>query len=153
MNIAIKGIFHERTEDAPFIGALICADNCFFKCKNCINEDIKQLKSIYMNETEIINKVLSNKFNKGVILSGLEWSLQPKEMIKLIYKAIENNLEVIVYTGLDIKKILYKIPELKTKNIYIKCGKYDERKKTNNNIQYGVRLDTTNQKIYKMRNI
>lgn len=32
---------------------------------------------------------------------------------------------------------------------YIKCGRYDATLKTNDNIQYGIKLATSNQRIYK----
>jgi pyruvate-formate lyase-activating enzyme len=71
MKIKIKGIYHERTEDAPFIGALICANDCKFNCKNCINEELKYSNGYYMEDIKIINEVLFNSFNKGIILAGL----------------------------------------------------------------------------------
>ncbi|MFA6914191.1 MAG: MBL fold metallo-hydrolase [Endomicrobiia bacterium] len=59
--IAIKGIYPERSEDAPFIGALVCADNCHFNCKNCINDELKYSKSFYIEDKDIIklDKTLS----------------------------------------------------------------------------------------------
>ena len=39
--INYKTIVNERTEDAPFIGALISAIDCKFNCKKCFNQDIK----------------------------------------------------------------------------------------------------------------
>lgn len=151
MEILIKGIFHERTEDAPFIGALICADNCKFNCLGCCNEEYKTLPSYYMNDSEIINEVISNKFNKGIILAGLEWTLQPKEMFRLIELAVNNQLEVILYTGMNYDSLIKKFPKLLNYNIYIKTGKYIEKLATdNNNIQFGVKLASSNQKIYKI---
>ena len=151
MKIAIKGIFHERTEDAPFIGALICANNCKFNCLNCCNEEYKSLPSYYVEDHQIIQEIKSNEFNKGIILSGLEWTLQHKEMFRLIELAKDNNLEVILYTGMDYIKLIKKFPKLLNYNIYIKAGRYIEKLSTNDNIQYGVKLASSNQKIYKMQ--
>lgn len=151
MKIAIKGIFHERTEDAPFIGALICADNCKFNCPDCFNKEYKTLPSYYMEDYQIIQEIKSNNFNRGVILSGLEWTLQPKEMFRLIELAIDNDLEIILYTGMDYNNLIKKFPELLNYNIYIKTGRYIEKLSTNDNIQYGVKLASSNQKIYKIQ--
>jgi organic radical activating enzyme len=152
MKIKIKGIYPERSEDAPFIGALICSDNCNFNCVDCCNDDLKFLPSEYVNDYKIIQKVKSNPFNKGIILGGLEWTLQSKEMFRLIELALDNQLEVILYTGLDLAVLINKFPELLNYNIYIKTGKYIEELKTNNNIQYGVKLASLNQKINQIKN-
>jgi organic radical activating enzyme len=152
MIINIKGIYHERYEDAPFIGALICAVDCNINCTGCFNQHLKELPNIEKDSKDIINEVLSNKFNQGIILSGLEWTLQKNEMKELIYLAKQNNLKVILYTGLNEEyfKInfndIYQIPD-----IYIKFGSYKENLHCNNNIQEGIKLATSNQHIYKLR--
>lgn len=152
MIINIKGIYHERTEDAPFVGALICSSNCNIGCFNCFNQHLKSEPIIKMESYKIITQVLSNPFNKGIILGGLEWTLQPKETKQLIKLARKNNLEVILYTGLNedvfISKFLeiYEIP-----NIYIKFGRYDENLKCDDHKQYGVALASSNQKIIKTK--
>lgn len=151
MNIKIKGIYQERTEDAPFIGALICADNCYFNCPNCINEDLKHTQSIVVKDTDIIQEVLSNPFNKGIILGGLEWTLQPQEMIRLIQLALQNKLEVILYTGMTKEELYKNIPEVFNYDIYIKYGKYVEFLKVDNYKMYGVALASSNQKIIKVK--
>ena len=149
MRILIKGIYHERTEDAPFVGALICANNCNFNCEDCINNDLKYSAGYYMEDIDIINNIKSNPFNKGIILAGLEWTLQPKEMLRLIELALENSLEVILYTGMDENALFNKFPQLKTTNIYVKCGRYDKNLKVDNYRIYGVNLASSNQKIIK----
>ena len=151
MNISIKGIFHERTEDAPFIGALICANNCNINCKNCFNQHLKSEPTINIEDYRIINEILSNPFNKGIIFGGLEWTLQLDELKQLIELGKKNKLEIMIYTGLSEEifiekfKKIYEIP-----NIYIKFGKYDVKYKCNN-IQYGVNLASSNQKIIKTK--
>ena len=64
----IKGFEHERNQDAPFIGCLIIAYNCFNNCKHCFNQHLKNKPSIEMSAEEIINEVKKNPFNKGIIL-------------------------------------------------------------------------------------
>lgn len=150
MKIAIKGIFHERTEDAPFVGALICANDCQFNCPGCFNQYLKQIKNYYMEDYEIINEVLSNPFNKGIILGGLEWTLQAEEMLRLIKLALDNHLEVILYTGLNEQELQNNFPELFKLPIYIKCGRYIKNLHTNNYSMYNVKLSSSNQKIIKI---
>ncbi len=98
-----KGIFHERTEDAPFTGALISACGCRIGCKNCFNEHIKAVETRIQSPESILDEVEMNIFNDGIILAGLEWSLQPKELITLTKEAIRRNLKVMIYTGYDKK--------------------------------------------------
>lgn len=99
MKIRYKTIEHERTEDAPFVGALISAIDCKFNCKGCFNTELKKEKTKTESAEKIIAQVKMNPFNKGIILGGLEWSEQPLEMMELCKVASENGLEVMIYTG------------------------------------------------------
>ena len=151
MIIRIKGIVHERVEDAPFMGALISAIDCKFNCKGCFNQSIKKLPTIEMDSEDIIKKVLENPFNEGVILAGLEWSLQPCELRELVRVSLNNNLKVIIYSGLTEEEFALKFPDIYNLNegIYFKFGRYLENLTTDNNIQYDVKLASSNQKIIK----
>ena len=109
MKITYKGIVHERTEDAPFVGALICADACNFKCKGCFNKHLKKEPAMTAEHTEIIAEVKANPINQGVIFGGLEWSLQPLELLELIREAVANDLEIIIYTGCEFTEFQYRM--------------------------------------------
>jgi organic radical activating enzyme len=146
--IRYKGIIHNVLNDAPFIGALIIAPSCKNGCKNCINHHLKTNGIFYENTAkEIIKKVKSNGLNKGVILSGLEWSESPQSMIKLTKEALDNNLEVIIYTHLKEENFMKKAPGLKGIPIFVKFGEYKEELKTEDNVHFGVKLATSNQYI------
>ena len=148
MKIRIKRIEHERVEDSPFVGALICAVDCNINCPGCFNQHLKDEPTIVMDSQDIVNEVLANPFNKGIILSGLEWTLQPEEMEELIWLARKNKLQVILYTGLDEKVFKVKFTSIyNMPDIYIKFGSYKEDLKCNDNIQHRVKLATKNQKI------
>lgn len=150
MIIKTKGIVHERVEDAPFMGALICAVDCKFNCKGCFNQHLKNLPTIEMDSEEILDEVIKNPFNEGIILAGLEWSLQPNELRELVNSAINKELKVIIYSGLNEEEFKLKFPDLYSlKNIYFKFGRYEEDLKVENNIHYDVKLATSNQKIIK----
>jgi organic radical activating enzyme len=146
--IKYKGIIHNVLNDAPFIGALIIAPTCSKGCKNCINEHLKT-NGVFYNHTEkeIIEKVKSNGLNRGIILSGLEWSESLESMIKLTKEALKNNLEVIIYTHLKEENFMKKAPGLKGLPIYVKFGEYNQNLKTEDNIHFGVKLATRNQYI------
>lgn len=149
MNIRIKGIAHERTEDAPFMGALISAIDCHIDCKGCFNQHLKNESTIILDSKTIIREVLKNPFNKGIILGGLEWTEQPEEMKELIKIALENNLQVILYTGLSEDMFNKKFSDICKLNIYIKYGNYDEQCKTQELKCYGVKMASNNQTINK----
>jgi len=99
MKIRYKGITHERTEDAPFVGALICATDCKFNCKGCFNQKLKNERTITKSAEKIVSEIKENPFNEGIIFGGLEWSLQPQELLELASIASKENLKVMIYTG------------------------------------------------------
>lgn len=147
--INYKKIEHERTEDAPFIGALISACNCNFNCKNCFNQNLKKAPVINKTLKEIFEEICCNKFNKGIIFGGLEWTNQIDEL-KLLAAAAKNcGLKTMLYTGRIFEDKI--VQELFSTNLfdYIKCGKYKEKKKSINHIEFGVTLASDNQHIYK----
>lgn len=147
--IKYKAIEHERVEDAPFMGALISACNCNYNCKNCFNQKVKDLPVISKLVDEIIAEIKSNIFNKGIILAGLEWSLQMDECIALATGAKANGLQTIVYTGADISSPIIKQYIHSNVFDYIKYGSYREDLKAANHIEHGVVLASYNQHILK----
>ena len=148
MKIRYKLIEHERFEDAPFVGCLISSIDCSLNCKNCFNQHLKQYQTIIKDSKDIINEIINNPFNEGIILGGLEWTEQFEELIELINLSLQQGLKVMLYTGLEEKEFKERFPQIYNQKIYIKFGRYDESKKNNNN-QWGVNLSTTNQKIMK----
>lgn len=104
MLIRHKGIIHERSEDSNFIGALISAIDCKFKCKGCFNRHLKTMPYRVDDSEDIIREISSNPFNEGIILGGLEWSLQPIELLELVALASKKGLKVMIYTGCELKE-------------------------------------------------
>lgn len=155
MDIKYHGIDHEVLSDSPFIGALIKASSCKRGCKGCINEHLKKLIPKENNEEEIIQEVKSNKLNCGIILGGLEWSESPNETLSLVLEAFKNNLDVMIYTHnlekeyikkVDLKKMISESKK-NNKKFYVKYGEFLKNKKVDDNIQFGVKLATSNQYI------
>ena len=100
--VRYKYIEHERSEDANFIGALIVASDCKIKCRGCFNRDIKKMETKKDTAQNIIKEVLSNPFNEGIILAGLEWSSTPTDLVELVTEADKHGLKIMIYTGLDL---------------------------------------------------
>jgi len=77
----------------------------------------------------------------------------------------DNNHDELLHMLMDLKSLNKKIwlftryeindvPEFEyTLCDYIKTGKYDSELVCNNNVNFGIKLATSNQKIYEMRNI
>jgi len=149
MIIRYKGIYHENIKDAPFIGALICAIDCNIGCIGCCNQHLKKFPILKNNVKDVLDEVLSDKFNKGIILGGLEWTMQADEMMCLVGNAIYHDMKIMIYTGLDEKKFQKRFPEIfYLTDIYIKFGKYDKNLLCNDNIQHGIKLASSNQNIF-----
>lgn len=184
MKIRYKGIIHERTEDSPFVGALIIAPTCKMKCRGCFNKDLKKQENLTATAQEIIAEVQDNPFNEGIILAGLEWSESPSELLELMIEASDKGLKVMVYTGCELEQFQARIgqscaekvgvpKELKeekdsliwtyigsqildfyiTDDYYIKCGKYLHSEYTADRVQFGVKLASSNQNIYKIERV
>ena len=149
MNINYKGLEHERTQDAPFVGALVSACDCKFDCTNCFNQKIKTLPTKTKDSVDIIKEITSNIFNKGIIFGGLEWTVQIDELLNLSKIAKQNGLLTMLFTGHTFNYINTNYHYILDNIDYIKCGTYQEELSVINHIEYGVVLATSNQHIYK----
>lgn len=157
--IEFRGITHERTQDAPFVGALICAPYCHIGCKGCFNQHLKDAPLIKLKAKDVIKEVMSNPLNEGIILAGLEWSYSLPQAIELILEAQKSGLKTIIYTGLEYPVFMDKLREAFKFNenkfinmvcgLFIKAGPYDSSKKLDQPRRIlGIQLATSNQKVY-----
>lgn len=146
MKIKIKRIEHERIEDAPFVGALISGVSCNLGCPGCFHEYLKTEPTIEMEDVDIIREIKENPFNEGIIFGGLEWTTQPSELRTLISLALQNDLKVMIYTGLNREEFMQSFRDLTELQIRIKFGPYMKKmKKIIDNT--GIVLASENQKI------
>ncbi|MBQ8195285.1 MAG: 4Fe-4S cluster-binding domain-containing protein [Oscillospiraceae bacterium] len=150
MKVNYKAIEHERLGDAPFVGALISACDCPFNCPNCFNQELKYYPILSEDVDDIISHVKENIFNDGIILGGLEWSLQADECLALCRAAKQQGLKTMVYTGCDYDSPYVKRLIESGVVDYVKCGRYKEAERTANHIEFGVTLTSANQHIYKI---
>jgi len=149
INISHKGIVHERFEDAPFIGALIIANQCTRSCKGCFNQHLKQSPPLTHTAEELVWLVKQNPLHEGIILGGLEWTNQPVEMLTLIKTALLHELDLILYTYFEEAVFAHKFPEVYSLPIYIKFGDYRSDLPPYTCPLTGVRLASSNQHIRK----
>lgn len=179
MKIRYKGIEHERKGDAPFVGALISAISCSFNCKGCFNKKLKREITMFATAEDLIDTVLSNPFNEGIILAGLEWTLQPLELLELCKVANQKGLKIMIYTGCDLEEFYKRIGKavirvtgadipdddvsvqtmvgrvtldyFVSNTYYIKTGTYDKNEKDDNYYSLGIKLSSKNQMVYEIK--
>lgn len=140
-----------RSLDVFTIGCTGC-------CKNCCNPEIKSFnnKGISIDETLLKIKEFKNNFNNlidriiivgGDPVDGEKYTGEVSLMINKIKKITDK--PVYLFT----RHKLEDIPQsLKDCVDFIKTGEYKPELITDNNIQYGIKLATSNQIIYKKEN-
>lgn len=122
-------------------------------CTNCHNPESWDFnKGIYYKDwfINIQNKIKDfNNMIDNIMIFGGEPLDQPiNRLIKLLMFLRDFNKKIWLFTRCEFEEI----PEIvKIYCDYIKTGRYIEKLKTENNIQYGIKLATSNQKIIKCR--
>lgn len=147
MKIRYKGIEHNNTTDAPFIGARICAIDCHRGCPNCFNQELRNRCYESIDCEKLLTMVQQNSLDCGIILGGLEWTEQPMEMIHLVVKAIERQMAVAIYTGMSQEQFEEDFSILTSLPIYVKFGSYKNELPPRYEAAFGVQLASENQYI------
>ena len=122
------------------------------KCKNCHNPEGWNFKAgkEYNSEyyQEIKNKV--NNFDniiKNIMIMGGEPLDQEKDEFNSFLSDMKKLNKIMwLFTRYDIEETPDNINEFFD---YVKCGRYLEELTTDSHTQYGIKLATSNQKIYK----
>lgn len=135
---------------------------CTHRCEGCHNPSTwSQNFNSKLFTKEVEESVLSHfksneQFYDNLCLSGGD-PMHPDNITDITsfvdkFKALFPNKEVWLYTGFDIDNIFYDTVKLKLFNKcdYVKCGRYIKDLKCKDNIQYNIKLATSNQNIYKI---
>jgi len=117
MRVKHKGLEHEVTTKAPFVGAVINAATWKHRETSADIVKLKQSKNVVSTSEQIIEEILSKPFNEGIIFAGLEWGNQPVEFIDLFRLANEAGLKVMVYTGYSFESFTEKIGRAAAKHL------------------------------------
>ena len=115
---------------------------CPYKCKGCHSKYLWEYKGNYISD-DMDN--LLNKYDgliTCVCFMGGDQNID--ELTHLMAHIRDKNLKICIYTGCEEKSV---IEHLMTLCDYIKYGRYVENLTTDNNIQHGVKLATSNQKF------
>jgi anaerobic ribonucleoside-triphosphate reductase activating protein len=122
------------------------------KCIGCYNKELQnfnigeEYNERYFNKIKEKVLIFSNIIENLMVLGGEPLDQNQKEFLEFSRDLISLNKQMWLFTRYDIKNIPYEIKKICD---YIKCGRYIKELSCENNIQYGIKLATSNQKIYK----
>lgn len=126
------------------ISLVINVSGCPHKCEGCHSQYLWEYEGNYIAYD--FNNILN--FYGGMItcvcFMGGEQNVD--ELESYLKYVEEYGLKTCLYSGCDsIEEISELLPYLD----WVKIGRYEESLRTDNNVQYGIKLATSNQKIYK----
>ena len=120
--IKIAGIVEESIVDGPGIRFVIFTQGCPHKCVGCHNPQTHDFNmGRYENIDKLAQKIDENPLLSGITLSGGEPFLQSLELVQLIEKIKNKNLNVITYTGYTYEELI----QSKNKNVLDLLNKTD----------------------------
>lgn len=106
MKIRYKELMHGKEGLAPFKGAFLVANGWDNKYQNDRIKNYLSLKTKVRNSSELISRIRRNEANEGVIFGGLEWGLQPQELLELIEMASNEGLFIMIYSTYTIDEFM-----------------------------------------------
>ncbi len=105
--IKIAGIVEESIVDGPGIRFVIFTQGCPHKCIGCHNPQTHDFSlGRYEDIDKLVDMIDSNPLLSGITLSGGEPFMQPLQLVSLIDKIKNKNLDVITYTGYTYEKLM-----------------------------------------------
>ena len=126
------------------ISLIFNISGCPYKCKGCHSTYLWEYKGNYLSKDidSIFNEYLG-MFSCVCFMGGDTNLIELKELLKLCKS---KGLKTCIYAGTDDISIFKDCMKYLD---YIKYGSYKEELKCDNNIFYGVKLATSNQKMLK----
>ena len=126
------------------ISLAINISGCPHKCEGCHSKYLWEYEGEYLSEY-FINIIETYKlFISCICFMGGEQNQE--ELLEYLKYTKSIGLKTCLYSGCDsINDVEILLPYLD----WVKVGSYNESLKTNDNVQYGIKLSTSNQNIYK----
>ncbi len=122
-------------------------------CKNCHNPETWNFEQGDIFNVGYFNEKIKSKvtefdllINNIMIFGGEPLDQPTDELEEMLSFLTRLNKPIWLFTRYTFENVPTKI---KGYLDYIKCGQYIETLTTDDNIQYGIRLATSNQRIYK----
>lgn len=105
--LKLAGIEPESIVDGPGIRYTIFTQGCNHNCKGCHNPETHDISQGYWaNKDEILQDLKENPLLKGVTFSGGEPFMQPEPLYELAKEIKDLGLDLIIYTGYTLEKLL-----------------------------------------------
>ena len=128
----------------------IYLSGCLGNCKGCHNPEMKSF-TIGDKLTESVIESIKDKASLRIvenlmIMGGEPLDQKHYELIEFLNQIKKIKKPIWLFTRYDLEDIH---KDVLKKLDYVKTGKYKKELKTDNNIQYGIKLATSNQSIYK----
>jgi anaerobic ribonucleoside-triphosphate reductase activating protein len=122
-------------------------------CNGCHNPELwdfnigEEYNTSYFSRLKTKIKEFDLLIKNIYILGGEPLDNTPNELSELLFELKTLDKDIWLFTHYEIDEI----PEyVKNYCKYIKTGRYIPELKSDNNIQYGIKLASSNQKIYKL---
>ena len=153
--IKVVDIIEYDDKNSDDFSLTIFFSHCDFRCEGCQNPSTQSGDLGFEFDNGVIEYVnyffINNPLCPNLVLSGGDpLSTRNRKEVLLFLKRFKRklpNINVWVYTGYELDKLTNE--ELEDID-YIKCGTYQNRLSTSDNIQYGIKLATSNQVLYKL---
>jgi anaerobic ribonucleoside-triphosphate reductase activating protein len=134
-------VFQEVPDE---ISLAINISGCPYKCRGCHSQYLWEYEGNFVSEDL---DILLDKYKGYITCVCFMGGDQNIEELRTLLERVKNaGLTTCLYTGCE---KLYDLKQILDVCDYVKCGKYDERLLVDNNIQYGVKLASSNQRMYK----
>lgn len=100
MDVRVSGLIEESIVDGPGLRFVMFLQGCAKRCFMCHNPETHAMNGGDLVKTgDLVKKWQHNKMLKGITISGGEPFLQPKAVYELTKQAIDDGLDVIIYSG------------------------------------------------------
>jgi anaerobic ribonucleoside-triphosphate reductase activating protein len=126
------------------ISLVINVSGCPYKCKGCHSQYLWEYDGEYLSEE--LKDILD--FYEGMItcVCFMGGNQNTQELLEHLKAIKEKNLKTCLYSGCEsLNNVEILLPHLD----WVKIGRYDKSLRTDDNVQYGIKLATSNQHIYK----
>lgn len=150
--IRLSGTISESIVDGPGMRYVIFTQGCPKRCFMCHNEETQSLTGGHFESMDnLVENWRKNPLLSGITISGGEPFIQPKEVLYLVNKALETNLNIVLYSGFyyhELKAMKNKyVNEILSKAHYLIDGPFEYQLKNLNILFRG----STNQRIIDLK--
>lgn len=129
-----------------------CKGVCGVHCKGCHNpvswnfNQGEEYNQQYFFKLQDKIKGFDDLIDRIMIFGGEPLDQNHEELIEFLKDIRSLHKEIWLFTRFNFNELPKEVIQLCD---YIKCGAYIEELKTDDNIQFGIKLATSNQQIYK----